>query len=409
MKIERKSDESYLSFVERATSALSDGLIDYQQWGRAIVGEDLYSEENTRRIAKFFNQFIQNLENDEIKNIDDVDKIDKIKKETEELIKERKKLQVINSELQEKYRIISRNELFNEKIIDAIKNLKPLKIKRIPVTYPVENTGLLLIADQHYDSNFELKGLFGEVINKYNKEIFKERMEHLLGMMENDRFDYDKLVIVSCGDALEGMLRMSSLQKLRGNVIDDAIEFGEYMANWLCAAERRLGVPIVFNIISGNHDIVRNLTQKPEFPEETLAKVIHEVIDLRIKIAKLEANLSEDSIEIVVEPYSDVYYTTIHGNNIMVAHGENNLEDLINYYENYYGVEIDTLYGAHLHKNESKPTGVAETGDREVIRVPSICGTDSYAKKLLKHSRAGAYFALYSDSGKELSKIYYLN
>ena len=57
MKIERKGDESYLSFVERATSALSDGLIDCQQWGRAVVGEDLYSEENTRRIAKFFNQF----------------------------------------------------------------------------------------------------------------------------------------------------------------------------------------------------------------------------------------------------------------------------------------------------------------------------------------------------------------
>ena len=66
MKIERKGDESYLSFVERATSALSDGLIDYQQWGRAVIGEDLYSEENTRRIAKFFIQFIQNLEDEEI-------------------------------------------------------------------------------------------------------------------------------------------------------------------------------------------------------------------------------------------------------------------------------------------------------------------------------------------------------
>ena len=78
MKIERKGEESYLSFVERATSALSDGLIDYQQWGRAIVGEDLYSEENTRRIAKFFSQFIQNLQNDVIEQIGDKDKVDEI-------------------------------------------------------------------------------------------------------------------------------------------------------------------------------------------------------------------------------------------------------------------------------------------------------------------------------------------
>lgn len=407
--MKRIDDESYLAFAKRVTEALQDGLIDYQEWGEAVLGENIYSEENTRRCAKFFIQFIQNLENDEIEQIDDKDRVAEIKKAMEELIKERKKLQTVNTEAQEYYRTIGRNELFNEKILEAIKKLEPIEIKKLPVTYPLETTGLLLLADQHYDSNFELKGLFGEVINKYDKNIFKQRMERLLGMMENDRFDYDKLVIVSCGDALEGMLRMTSLQKLRGNVIDDAIEFGEYMTNWLCAVEKRLGIPVVFSIISGNHDVVRNLTQKPEFPEETLAKVIHKVIDLRIQISKLEAGLDKDSIEITVQPYSDVYYTTIHGNNIMVAHGENNLEDLINYYENYYGVEIDTLYGAHLHKNESKPAGIGETGDRELIRVPSICGTDTYAKKILKHSRAGAYFALYSNSGKELSKVYYLN
>lgn len=407
--MKQMENESYLAFAKRATEALQDGLIDYDEWGEAVLGENIYSQENTRRCAKFFSQFIQNLENDEIEAIDDKDKIAEIERAKEELIKERKKLQTVNLEAQEYYRALARDELFSDKILEAIGKLKPLEIKKIPVTYPMETTGLLLLADQHYDSNFELKGLFGEVINKYDKDIFKARMEHLLGMMENDRFDYDKLVIVSCGDALEGILRMTSLQKLRGNVIEDAIEFGEYMANWLCAVERRLGVPVVFSIISGNHDVVRSLTQKPEFPEETLAKVIHKVIDLRIKISKLEAGLKEDSIEIMIEPYSDVYYTTIHGNNIMVVHGENNLEDLINYYENYYGVEIDTLYGAHLHKNEYKPVGIGETGDRELIRVPSICGTDTYAKKILKHSRAGAYFALYSDSGKELSKVYYLN
>ena len=407
--MKRMENESYLAFAKRATEALQDGLIDYDEWGEAVLGENIYSQENTRRCAKFFSQFIQNLENDEIEAIDDKDKIAEIERAKEELIKERKKLQTVNLEAQEYYRALARDELFSDKILEAIGTLKPLEIHKIPVTYPMETTGLLLLADQHYDSNFELKGLFGEVINKYDKDIFKARMEHLLGMMENDRFDYDKLVIVSCGDALEGILRMTSLQKLRGNVIEDAIEFGEYMANWLCAVERRLGVPVVFSIISGNHDVVRSLTQKPEFPEETLAKVIHKVIDLRIRISKLEAGLKEDSIEIMIEPYSDVYYTTIHGNNIMVVHGENNLEDLINYYENYYGVEIDTLYGAHLHKNEYKPVGIGETGDRELIRVPSICGTDTYAKKILKHSRAGAYFALYSDSGKELSKVYYLN
>ena len=67
------------------------------------------------------------------------------------------------------------------------------------------------------------------------------------------------------------------------------------------------------------------------------------------------------------------------------------------------------MYAGHLHRSETKPVGVGAVGDREVIRVPSICGTDTYAKKIMKHSRAGAYFALYSELGRELNKIYYLN
>lgn len=402
---QRKDGESYLSFVKRVTEAFNNGILDAEQWSQLILGENLYSEETTRRCAKFFTSFLENLNQDEEKDIDSncFQDLENIK---QDIIKERKKLQTVNLEAQEYYRTLGRQELFNEKIVEAIQNLPQLQVKNIEVSYPIETTGLLLLADQHYDSNFELKGLFGEVINKYDKEEFKNRMWRLLGMMVNDRFEYDRLIIVSCGDALEGILRMSSLQKLKGNVIDDAIEFAEFMASWLCEAEKQLYVPIEFSIISGNHDVSRMLTTKPEFPEETLAKVIQKIIELRIALAKE----NENNRCIKVMPYNDVFYKTIYDSNIMVAHGDaGNLNDLIDYYENYYGVEIDTLYGAHLHHSESKSIGVGSMGDREVVRIPSICGTDIYAKKMLKHNRAGAYFALYSELGKELNKIYYLN
>lgn len=131
MKIERRGDESYLSFVERATSALSDGLINYQQWGRAIVGEDLYSEESTRRIAKFFSQFIQNLQNDTIEQIDDKDKVAEIKKAIEDLKAERIKIQTANLEYNANARAEARSEMFNDRLIESVKSLKPIEIKRI--------------------------------------------------------------------------------------------------------------------------------------------------------------------------------------------------------------------------------------------------------------------------------------
>ena len=181
MKIERKGEESYLSFVERATSALSDGLIDYQQWGRAIVGEDLYSEENTRRIAKFFSQFIQNLQNDVIEQIGDKDKVDEIKKAMKELKAERIKIQTANLEYNANARTEARGELFLERIVEAIDRLEPIKVKHI-IHKPFNQgrTGLLCISDLHAGSTYEIKGLYNEVVNSYNFEVMQDRLNMII-------------------------------------------------------------------------------------------------------------------------------------------------------------------------------------------------------------------------------------
>lgn len=398
--MKRIENEGYLQFIRRVTDALEAKAITYSEWAQDIIGDTQYGDETLRRCANYFKKFLNRLDEENIKAIKDEEVLQQIKQAKKELEQEKLKVQTENLEYNRNQRLEARNQLFNEKIEQAINRLEPIEVKHIKKTLSTETTGLLILADQHFDSTFEVKGLWGEVVNKYDKEIFKTRMWYLLGQMENERFDYDRLVIVSQGDALEGILRMTSLQKLRQPVIDSAIEFAEFMAQWLVEAQRRLAVPITFELISGNHDIIRNLQQKPEFPEETLAKVIHEFIRLRLK----------DVEDITIEPYADVYYTTIHGSNLMFAHGEyGDLVNLMEYYENLYSVEIDCLYGAHLHSTDVKPAGVANLGDRECIRVPSIMGTDPFAKKIRKHSRAGAYFALYSDSGRELNKIYYLN
>ena len=398
--MDKKIDESYISYVDRASQSLADGLIGYQEWSEAVLGETLYSEENLRRCYQFFSKFMDKLDKEEIKSLNNEHRVQEIKRAQEELIKERKKLQAVNIEAQEYYRTIGRNELFNEQIVEAIKELKPVEIKTFKHTSPAEKTGLLVVSDQHYDSTFEVSGLFGEVVNKYDKEIFKTRMWNLLAQMDADNHDYDKLVIVSCGDALEGMLRMTSLQKLRTPVVKAAIEFAEFMSIWLEEASERLAVPIIFQLIGGNHDILRSLVSKPEFPEENLAVIIHEFIKLRLLNSK----------NVTIEPYSDIYFKTLHGSNLMFAHGEcGNLEELANYYEELYKIDIDALYAGHLHRNESKAIGVGNMGDREVIRVGSICGLDPYGKSIRKNSRASSTFAVYSDNGKELQKAYFLN
>lgn len=400
MKIERKSGESYLSFVERATNALSDGLIDYQEWSCAVLGGEMYSEENTRRCARFFRQFIQNLENDKIEQIDDVDKIAEIKKAMEELKAERIKIQTANLEYNANARAEARGDLFQERIVEAIDRLEPVKVKCIEVTPSSGQVGLLCLSDFHAGSTYEVKGLYGEIVNKYDFEIMKNRLWRLIGLIDADDIVVDKLIVANLGDFFENILRLSSLTKLREPVVDTVIKFSEFMAQWLVELQNRLGVLIEVVTVGGNHDVNRILGQQPQLEEENLGKIVSEFLKLRLA----------QCVDIQVDDYTDVAVKTIGPVNVMFTHGEDkDLATTIEYFSNLYNVDADEIYAGHLHRPESKSIGIGDIGDRMIYRVGSICGVDSYSKRIRKSARPSAYFALYEkDQGHTWSKNYYL-
>lgn len=399
MKIERKGDESYLYFVERATSALSDGLIDCQQWGRAVVGEDLYSEENTRRIAKFFSQFIQNLEDDEVSRIDDEDKLGKITKAMQDLKAERIKIQTANLEYNANARAEARGELFQERIVDAIGRLEPVKVKHIEVSPSSNQIGLLCLSDFHAGSTYEVKGLYGEIVNKYDFEIMKNRLWRLIGMIESDDVVIDKLVVANLGDFFENVLRLSSLTKLREPVVDTVIKFSEFMAQWFVELQNRLEVPIEIVTVGGNHDINRILGQQPQLEEENLGKIVVEFLKLRLSGCH----------DIEVNDYTDVAVKTIGPVNVMFTHGEDkDLSTTIEYFSNLYNIDADEIYAGHLHRPESKGIGITDIGNRAFYRVGSICGIDPFAKRIRQASRPSVYFATYGDDGHGWSRDYIL-
>ena len=392
---------TYLNKVRLATQNLEDKIIDYQDWAEIVLGpdyRDVYSNEYIRRSAKVFSIFLKNAEGQE-DNSDDCG-LQELLDAKEQIIKERKKLQAVNSQAQEYYRTLGRSELLIEQLKESIAELEPVKIQHITHVNPTEKVGLLVVADAHYDSNYTVSGLFGETVNSYNRDIFKTRMWSLLAKIDADDLDIDKLKIVFNGDSLEGLLRMSSLTKLRQPVVKSTVEFAEFVSQWIVEVHNRLGVPIEVAFVPGNHTICRYLSQKPEFPEENLEFIIHAFVKMRL----------EDCNDIKVEPYDDVYFTTVFNENLLFAHGETrDLESLMKYFEDLYNVTIDACYGAHFHSEASKAVGVGNVGSKRVIRVPSICGTDPYARSIQKNNRAGAYFACFDEDGECFNKIYYLN
>lgn len=402
MEIKRETGESYISFAQRVTNAVEDGLIGYEEWSTALLGAVRYSAEGLRRCYQFVGQLLQNAENDDIEQVDDKDKLAEIRAAIDELKAERLKIQTCNLEYNATQRAEARNDLFNEQIIDAIKRLKPIEAHRPIIDIEPRHDGttaLLAISDLHAGSTFTIKGYYNEVVNEYSYDIMCQRLWSIIDKIEADDLAFDDMTVAICGDLLENILRESSLVKLREPVVDTAIRLGYFLANWLVALSDRLNTRINVVTIGGNHDIVRSLTSRPSFEGENLTKVAVEIMKLCLA----------DVDWIVVDDYQEVAIKTIRGTNVMFQHGEDkDLKTTLDYFSNLYNIDCDEIVAGHYHRPESKTVGISDVGDVTLTRVGSIVGTDSYAKKIRAAARPSAYMAMYTDQGKTWSRNYYL-
>lgn len=401
--INKKENENYLEFADRITQKLLYGSIGYKEWSESLIGDVIYSEESLRRCSVFLNMFLEKIKEDGISSFDE-NLISNFQNIKEDIITERNKLQQEKIELNEKYRWQARNELYQERIINAIEKLpsfgKPLYLYTVKNENKVGSTALLCLSDFHAGSTYEIKGLYGEVVNKYNFEIMEQRLWSIIKKIEDDDIVFDSMVVSLLGDCFENILRISSLSKLREPVVDTVIKFSEFISEWLVELYKIIKVPINAVTVGGNHDINRVLNQKPQLEEENLTKLVVEFLKLRLK----------DFSEITIDDYTDVAVKNIKNTNIMFQHGEDkDIELTMNYFENLYNITVDEIICGHLHRPESKSVGISDVGDKTIMRVGSICGIDPFAKKVRCAARPSCYFALYDEeNGKTWSRNYYL-
>lgn len=390
-----------LSKAQIATQELEDRVISYQDWAEKVLGSDyrdVFADEYIRRGAKVFSIFLKHLE-----DMGDVEAEGEMQDMLEQLKAERIKIQTANLEYNAIQRAEARNDLFNEQIIKAIERLEPIKGTRPKLDVePCDKhrTALLAISDLHAGSTFTVKGIYNEIVNEYSYDIMCARLWSIIDKIEADDIVFDDLILAICGDLVEGILRESSLTKLREPVTDTVIRLAEFLSEWIYQLSIRLEKKVNVVIIGGNHDTVRSLTSRPMFEGENLTKIVVEFIKLRL----------QDLDWITVDDYQDVAIKNIQGVNVMFQHGEDkDLKTTMDYFSNLYNIDVDEIVAGHLHRGESKTVGITELGDRQLTRVGSIVGTDSYAKQIRASARPSCYIALYEeDNGKTWSRNYYL-
>lgn len=403
--MDRKKNESYLSFSKRVTRALSNKTISYKEWAKSLLNENIYGEENTRRCFVFFEKFLSILGNDEINNIQDENKLQEILIAKKELEKERKKIQTINLEYNQYVRDISRFELFNEKIKETIDNMPALIFSNtIQDKFNSKQTAVLCISDAHNGVEINMQTVFNEPINIYSPDILKKRLNKLADTVIKDyknNFNYKKLIVFDLGDGIQNILRLSDIAKLKTGVIDSVLQYAEMISQFLNKIQNELNIQIEFSCLGGNHSELRLISTGRNWESENLGKVIREFIALRLK----------DNQNIKVDPYSDFSFKQIEGINILAIHGDDSKKNIneISYWEQYHNITIDILLMGHFHHQEQISLGYSPTGDKEIIIVPSLIGIDEFSRKNRKLARAGAKFILFEDNNKTWEKVIYLN
>lgn len=390
ISLKKDSNESNLQYIWRLCSLKDAGIIKHT-WPELtdILNHELsdkkerldYTESTYRKkyqqAKAFYDEVFSKMVSDEY--------YDQISNERRELQKERWKLQSEKLEYNRWLRENARDELFEEKVINAIREYSVNSNPPPKAIVHKHNDigGVLCISDIHFGKQFKIYGLHNEIINEYSPEIFYSRMEQVYNdaLEQIQKYQLSEIHIYNLGDHVDGFLRNSQLWSLRWGVIDSAIIFGNYMGDWL----RKLSedVFIYYHQTDGNHDELRLLDgRKGEHLCESAGKIIKNCIKVK--------NENNPNFHFI-ENQTGLIFDEVCGYQILGIHGEvKDLTKAVRDYSDIYNVNISYLIAGHKHHIDKN------CGARKgCIAVGSLMGNDDFSMQIRQTADATTSFIVF--------------
>lgn len=397
----RRPDESAFEYHKRLVygklvdKSLSD--VDYAELSELAYGKE-YSSEVARKLFYGSKLTLDLIDEEQLSSVTDSDILDEITTKKRDLQKERVKLQTEKLEYSRWLREDARDELFEQKVIEAIRDTLPKSNppRDIPVVHGPRE-GVLCIADMHFGKEYKIYGISDEVINEYSPEICFDRMEQIYNETLDtvEREGLTEIRVYNLGDSVDGFLRHSQIWTLRYGVIDSAILFGNYMGDWLKKLSEHVNV--VYGQTDGNHDELRLIDgRKGQHTNESAGKIILNCIRLK--------NENNPNFRII-ENKTGFIFDTVCGYNILGIHGEcKNMAAAIKDYSNVYGADISYLVGGHKHHAEYQNCGVR----KGTIGIGSIVGSDDFSMKLARCADATSSFLVFENGKGKVREYTYV-
>lgn len=382
----RMSDESVTDYIWRICSNKDSGKYDLT-WDEVgeILNKECDEEYTSSKWRKNYQNEKRGYDRAIEKNIGYEEAVQELKIQQREIYKERQKFRDDKNEYNAWLREQSRMELFFERVDEAAEKI--LSTKRYSTSKPIDikhhNEEIVVgLADVHYGADFKIDGLLGDIIAEYNSDIARERIFKL----RDEIIDFAKLKnlkvinLVELGDSLEGLIHLSQLQSLRGNIVDHIWEYGELFCDMVQSLSDS-GLYIKIYTSEGNHSDMRILTgKKGDFPHENLEKIFARMVKKAFdKNPNVEVYSNVRGINLI--KVLDKTILSVHGQD------ESNIMNSISAYEDVYKVDIDYLIVGHLHSKRVQDAN----GGKQVIQVRSLMGGNDFSVKIKRLSDAGSY------------------
>lgn len=333
---------------------------DVHEYLNSILAKN-YKDSKTYR--KVFNDYLIRVEGHEIKRDIQIEKV---------------KMRDVNREYQASIRNEARIENLYEQILDAIREMPKVELRETRIVNS-EAYALINVSDWHIGAKFD--NYFG----KYNSEIAKERINAYADLIiqEFRRYNVKEALILNMGDMIEGFIHVSTRIQAEMNAIDQSIYAGELFAQFIIKIHNALQIPLHVGSVLDNHSRIHP-NKKEHIEAESLARVVMKFVEMRLQGTNI--NLVANVID------ENIGFFNLGGKKIVWVHGHlDNPSNAKARLQEGLGFNIDELVMAHRHHIMMKSG---------IYQVPSMKGTDEYAKDKRLFGEAAQSFRIYEGNKK---------
>lgn len=389
MKFEKLENETQWQYVKRLTESRKEMDIDYSEWAKLICGYEC-SSDNARKAYYLISHLIEKLDSEMLnKNSVTTDEVlMELEMKKIELQKERVKISTLRNELNKTIREESRKELFYANLRDEVINnpLEPIQFTPL-YTQQSDKEYLLTFSDVHYGSTFDAG------INKYSPEICKERFNQLFGevveLIEEESISH--LNIASCGDLIQGVLRLSDVSLNSITMIEQIMGISRLVADFLHQLSQYTNITY-YHCINANHSELRLLGSKSgELQEDVELLIGNYIKDLLTLNERVEVVIGNDSV-------MDI---ELCGYNIGLLHGQHikNKETYVRDLSVTRHKDYDFVVMGHIHHYSCVTVSTTKDGNpTQIISVPSVVGSCPYSQKIMKTAPSGALMLCFKEN-----------